>query len=396
MNISATDKFKNLLDSTLSEGSFLKLTLSKPANSELPQNIYAKAVQLKKGKALSCTLRYATKDITQNFYLGIELDNQVDTWLGKSFKIATLITEGEETVLQFNNKGEAQIRYIKNQTDKKAQVLTHNKEKNYLIEEHSKFLQLLGVSSKEGKVYNDQQDKFRQINKYCEIMSAQLGQANLIKNCYKALKIVDMGSGKGYLTFALYDLIKNQLGRNVEMLGVELRTELCDFCNKQSASLEWNEGLRFAAMDILSYNEGDIDVLIALHACDIATDIAIAQGIRNGAELIVVAPCCHKQIRKEMKPQGPWTEILKQGILMERQAELITDALRALLLQKWGYKTKVFEFISTQHTPKNVMIAAVKSNAKMNEGTNQIEKDIQGLKDTFGISEHYLEKLLKG
>jgi adenylosuccinate lyase len=97
-----------------------------------------------------------------------------------------------------------------------------------------------------------------------------------------------------------------------------------------------------------------------------------------------------------MKPQGPWTEILKQGILMERQAELITDALRALLLQKWGYKTKVFEFISTQHTPKNVMIAAVKSNAKMNEGANQIEKDIQGLKDTFGISEHYLEKLLKG
>jgi hypothetical protein len=228
-------------------------------------------------------------------------------------------------------------------------------------------------------------------------MRSLLEQAGLSKTSEKPLQIVDMGSGKGYLTFALYDLLQRHLEQKVSLLGVELRPELCDFCNEQARSLGWQEGLRFEAMDILNYNEGDIDVLIALHACDTATDIAIAQGIRNGADLIVVAPCCHKQIRKAMKPKGPWAEILKQGILLERQAELLTDALRALLLQREGYKTKVFEFISASDTPKNIMIAAIKTKqALSSEELAALNKDIEMLKSDFGIPEHYLEKLLQG
>jgi hypothetical protein len=148
-------------------------------------------------------------------------------------------------------------------------------------------------------------------------------------------------------------------------------------------------------MDIRDFNESAFDVLIALHACDTATDIAISQGIVNGAKLIVVAPCCHKQIRKQMKPKAPWNNILKNGILMEREAELLTDAIRALLLEREGYKTKVFEFISGEHTPKNLMITAGLLKKKTNDDEIlRIDREIAELKAQFGIEEHHLESLL--
>ena len=150
-------------------------------------------------------------------------------------------------------------------------------------------------------------------------------------------------------------------------------------------------------MDIMDYNGEDLDVLIALHACDIATDIALAQGVKNRAELIVTAPCCHKQIRRAMSPKAPWKNILKQGILLERQAELVTDAIRSLLLELAGYKVKVFEFISSEHTAKNVMISAIKSKQLLSSAEQEAKtEEIYQLKDTFGIEEHYLEYLLKG
>jgi len=394
----ATNEFNELLQSSINAGNFIKLTLSKPAKADAAQNVYGRLVQLKKGTALCCTLRYASKDITQNYLLGVELETQLKDWIGKDYKIATLITTEEEVALQFNKKGVAQMRR-KGQERKAVEPKAHNKEKQYTITEESRFLQLLGISSTEGRVFGEQQEKFRQINKYAELMRSLLEQSGLANPTAadKPLRIVDMGSGKGYLTFALYSLLQQHLSQKVAILGVELRSELCDFCNEQARSLGWQEGLRFEAMDILNYNEGDIDVLIALHACDIATDIAIVQGIRNGANLIVVAPCCHKQIRQAMKPKGPWAEILKQGIMLERQAELLTDALRALLLQREGYKTKVFEFISAADTPKNIMIAGIKNKQTLSEAElATLNRDIATLKADFGITEHYLEKLLQG
>lgn len=375
---------------------FVKLTLSKSTQSVLPQNVYARFIQSKKGNLLSCTLRYSNKDITQNLTPGDELSEQLVKWLTDAFKNAVLICKEEEFIFQLNNKNEASLRSKKKKKEIDVEVSGHDKARNYLIKEDSAFLKLLALSSSEGRIFKDQQDKYRQINKYCEIMLVQLEQNGLLEKGSQ-VQIVDMGSGKGYLTFALYQLLKEQKGIDVQILGVELRQELCDFCNEQAKNLGWEKGLRFVAMDILNYNEGDIDVLIALHACDIATDIAIAQGIKNEASLIVVAPCCHKQIRKQMNPTAAWKEILKNGILLERQAELITDALRALLLEQNAYKTKVFEFISTAHTPKNVMITAAKKKKTLNkEEKIKIEADIEGLKTTFGIEEHYLEKLLKG
>ena len=159
-------EFAALLQSSITAEKFIKLTLSKPSKADAAQNIYGRLVQLKKGIALSCTLRYANKDITQNYLLGAELEAQLEAWIGKEYKIATLITTEEELVLQINKKGEGQIRRSKGQERKAVEPKAHNKEKQYLIAEESRFLQLLGISSTEGRVFSEQQEKFRQINKY--------------------------------------------------------------------------------------------------------------------------------------------------------------------------------------------------------------------------------------
>jgi hypothetical protein len=135
-------------------------------------------------------------------------------------------------------------------------------------------------------------------------------------------------------------------------------------------------------------------MLIALHACDTATDLALAAGIRQKARILVVAPCCHKQIRREMQPRNEMKPLLKHGILLERQAEMLTDGIRALLLEAEGYRTKVFEFVSTEHTAKNVMITATMEQRKMNQRSQEALQQIADLKTAFGIREHWLEKLL--
>jgi hypothetical protein len=395
-NTKVINEFKEKIHRTISDTKFIKLSFSKAIATDAPKNIYVKLIETKKGATLSCTLRFSNKDIVQNFLAGDEFETQLDIWIANVFKIVTLISSEEESVLLFNNKNKAQLR-TKRVELKTNHINVHNKEKNYLIKEDATFLKLLSITSNEGKVFSDQQDKYRQINKYCEIMLSQFEQHKTFEQPEKLIRIVDMGSGKGYLTFALYYLLKEIMQLNVEITGIELREELCRFCNEQAEKLGWAAHLRFAAMDIVNYPKGEIEVLIALHACDTATDIAIFQGIANDANLIVVAPCCHKQIRKEIKPKGPWKNILKNGILLEREAELLTDAIRALLLEREGYKTRVFEFISGEHTAKNLMITAGRLNkTSKTEDPLKINHEIDGLKEQFGINEHYLEKLLKG
>jgi hypothetical protein len=202
-----------------------------------------------------------------------------------------------------------------------------------------------------------------------------------------------MGSGKGYLTFALYDYLTNTLGKKPVMTGVEFREDLVKSCNLIAEKSKFDQ-LNFIAGTIEEVELKGIDILIALHACDTATDDAIYRGITAGASLIVCAPCCHKQIRKEMNVTNELHSLVKFGILKERQAEIITDTIRALILEAYGYKTKVFEFISTEHTPKNVMIVGRKT-AGENPAKEKIFRDIAAIKASFGIKGHYLEGLFR-
>ena len=204
-----------------------------------------------------------------------------------------------------------------------------------------------------------------------------------------------MGSGKGYLTFALYDYLTNILQKNASVIGVEFRPDMVELCNGIAQKTDF-ENLNFVQGTIEDYDSQKTNILIALHACDTATDDAISKGISAQADLIVVAPCCHKQIRREMeknKAKNDLDFLLKYGIFMERQAEMVTDGIRALILEYFGYKTKVFEFISDAHTPKNVLIVGVKGKINSKKQAEILVK-IKNIKEYFGIGFHHLERLI--
>ncbi|HSC75164.1 MAG TPA: SAM-dependent methyltransferase, partial [Pseudomonadales bacterium] len=202
---------------------------------------------------------------------------------------------------------------------------------------------------------------------------------------------VDFGSGKGYLTFALHDYLRHTLHNKAEVTGVELREELVALCNTAAAKLDY-EGLSFVCGDVKTHAPDNIDVMIALHACDTATDYAIHYGIRANASIILCSPCCHKQLRPQLQSPALLQPMLQFGVHMGQEAEMITDSLRALLLEANGYDTKVFEFVSLEHTNKNKMILAVKKSIQTSP--DLILKQIADIKQFYGITEHCLETLL--
>ena len=175
--------------------------------------------------------------------------------------------------------------------------------------------------------------------------------------------------------------------------GIELRPNLVDFCNETAQKAGFT-GLKFVAQDINFYNPPRLDMLIALHACDTATDLALSKGILHTADIVVVAPCCHKQIRKAMHTQNALSAILHNGILEERQAEIVTDGIRALLLTSKGYQTKVFEFVSSEHTAKNIMITATKGSKHSAKREQEALDQVAAIKTEFGIKQHFLEGLI--
>jgi len=290
--------------------------------------------------------------------------------------------------LQFERQGD-KLRLKRTEVaGRDAPPVDHDRAKNRPLAATNKpWLHALGLTGKDGAVRNDAQDKFRQINKMVEIF-APLIQALHAENP----RILDMGAGKGYLDFALYDYLSS-LGQSTEIIGVELRDKLVADGNANAAASGFS-GLRFENGSILDYDASGADAVIALHACDTATDDAIYQGIKAGARLIAVAPCCHKQIRRQMEAGSPDEKLdflLRHGTFMEKQAEMVTDGLRALILEANGYRTKVFEFVSDAHTPKNNLIVAQKGGGGSRQGA--LDR-IAAVKTLFGIEKHYLEGLL--
>ncbi len=379
--------FLESFESCFSDGSFIKLTLGKKASKvSTLNNVYFRPVLIKNEKLLSVVFRHQTSDITKNLSLaeGLIFLNEN---LGMAFLTASLFTSKEDIQVLFNKKREARI-FSGKPSLAALQEFDHDKMKRRLIKtEGSIYLHKLGLTGSDGKIIPSMNDKFRQIDKYIEIVDSNLKE-NMPD---KPFTIADMGSGKGYLTFALYDHLKNNLKMEVNITGVEMRQNLVDLCNRIARESGF-DGLSFVQGNIGDYKIEKIDMLIALHACDTATDDAIFKGISADAGYIICAPCCHKQIRKEMNPENEMKPILKHGIFMERQAEMLTDGLRALILEKHGYQTKAFEFISTNHTPKNVMIVGRKSQVKPD--VSKISEQIHQIKKAFGIEKHYLEELM--
>ena len=246
--------------------------------------------------------------------------------------------------------------------------LSHNRKKRYIIDEGTKvqFLIDLGVMTKEGKIVRTKYDKFRQINRFLEFIEDIL--PDLPKG--RELTIIDFGCGKSYLTFAMYYYLRELKGYDVNIIGLDLKTDVIEKCNSLAIRYGY-EKLHFYHGDIADY-EGvsSVDMVLTLHACDTATDYALAKAVEWGAEVILSVPCCQHEVNKQIRNEM-LEPVLRYGILKERMSALITDAVRANLLESKGYETQILEFIDMEHTPKNLLIRAVKTGKRSNAGKTQ-------------------------
>lgn len=385
------DNFEILMNAfftSVKEDTFARFTLSKPidASAEV-KKIIIRMIMIKDKRNFSFVYRHATKDITKNFNLE-EGGDKIIQLLQRDFIISNLFTEQFHFSTEKLENGNYKLKKQKQDGSIKA-TRSHDKQKKSLLSKDD-YLKALGILNQKGNVQRDKGDKLKQINKYIEIIDSIL-RKNEALDKIDPLHIVDMGSGKGYLTFALYDYLTNTQKKNVILRGIEMRRDLVDICNTIAADAKF-EQLTFEQGTIEEVKLQSVDALIALHACDTATDDAILKGIQADASLIICAPCCHKQVRKSMQDVSTISSITQFGILKERQAELLTDTIRALILELHGYKTHVFEFISSEHTGKNLMITAIKHSGKVDK--QRIQKEITDLKSTFGVQEHYLEEAL--
>ena len=383
------DKFLGTLAESLEKQTFVKLTLGnyKGPDDQL-QKMLVRLVTTKKGTRLYFLYRGATRDTAKNYDLdtGIAL---IGDALDNGFRSAHLFTTEHDYQLELGKKGKSRLNVGK-PTFTAAPAATHDRDKKEQVDPNSFYLRSLGITDDNGRVRDRDQHKWRQINKFVEVLASLVDKSELKDR--KQLRIVDMGSGKGYLTFAAYDYFKNTRKVDVQMTGVDTKSELVELGNGIAAAAGF-EGLNFVVGSIANYDVGDVDILIALHACNTATDDAIFKGITAKADLIVAAPCCHQEIRPQIKPPAMLRDILKHSVMLERTAETLTDGLRSLLLERSGYSTKLFEFVALEHTPKNNMLVGTR--LKKPTEPEQFEQQIAEIKAFYGIEKQHLETLLK-
>jgi SAM-dependent methyltransferase len=356
MTVSPQEDFIARLEASVHDGTFARLTLGKPRSDDPTlQKIIIRPVTLKSGPHLSFVWRHDRRDITKNLPPAEGL-REAGRLLGTQFLSAHLATTQQGAQLEFNKKGEPRLHL--GRTAAPFPDTSHDRTKSRLLpHEAQDWLSALGVTTTAGMVREGMADKHRQIHKFTEILSHLVESAPLTDD--RPVEITDMGCGKGYLTFATHDYFDRVLQRSSRVCGVESRPELVALCNQIAHDTD-RPKLSFVGGTIQDAELPPPDVLIALHACDTATDDAIARGIKSDATLIVVSPCCQKELRPQLHAAPVLAPALRHGIWQERHAEFVTDALRALLLEWAGYETKVFEFISTEHTARNLMIAATR------------------------------------
>lgn len=346
-----------------------------------------RVIQLQNESVLSCLYRYKTNDVTKNYPIADALTTIQS--LAEHCKQANLFTHDAETQLK-KNKKKALLTISKNKqvNTQKTEQQGHDRSKHRYVDQNSYFLQPLGITDAKAQIIPSMARKWKQINKFVEIFSGALEQ---IQQHDHALKVVDFGSGKGYLTFTLYDYLAKQ-GQTPFVTGVELNDKMVKFCQDVAQSSDFSQ-LDFFQGDVRTYHPEHLDVMIALHACDVATDFAIHTGIRLNAQMIMCAPCCHKELRPQLQSPKVLAPMLQFGIHAGQQAEMLTDTIRALLLKAYGYETKVFEFVALEHTSKNKMILATKRK-DFTEPDQAVLAQIQALKEMYGIQKQSLELLL--
>ena len=389
----ARGRFFGLLRDALAARTFAGLMLSKPLadDSDLVR-VAVRELALRGARGLSFVHSHPTRDVTKNLSLedGVAA---IDEFVGRAFGHAHLVTTAEEVQLRIGKKGRYGLSRAKAKREPQGTGASagHDRAKRRYVDIARPWLFDLGVTDADGRLIPAMARKWKQINKFVEVFDHAWAAA--ARKAEGPVRVVDFGSGKGYLTFAIHDHLHHALGVEAEVTGVELRADLVALCNR-AALRSALVGLGFVQGDVRTRAPGAIDVMIALHACDTATDHALHVGVRAGAGVIMCAPCCHKQLRPQMQSPGLLRPMLQHGVHMGQQAEMVTDSLRALLLEAEGYATQVFEFVALEHTSKNKMILAVKRPRAVDREILQAQ--IREIKSFYGVREQCLETLLAG
>lgn len=386
---SAVAQFIQQVQRAVEQQMFQRLVLSRYRGAEDLQRIAIRSIELKQTTHLSFVYSYKTQDITKNYAVAEAL-GLIEQLLADNFRQANLLTLQVDIQLSISKKGKALLRESRLKEENIAQKESaHNREKQRYLSLDRPFLTELGITDKQGKLIPSMSRKWRQINKFLEIIAAAIKNTGLDKK--QGIRIADFGSGKAYLSFAVHDFISHSLKLDAEVIGVELRQNLVDLCNNTVQKLGL-QGIVFEQGDVQHYQSTGLDMMIALHACDTATDYAIYMGVQSQADIIICSPCCHKQLRPQMQMPNVLQPLLSHGIHMGQEAEMLTDTLRVMLLETQGYDAQVFEFITLEHTSKNKMILA--SKRKKPKNTDEVWRKIADIKAFYGIQEQCLESLL--
>lgn len=347
---------------------FIRAILSNPRRKDGIQKVKVRPVEMK--GQLFFQLESFTK--TQAFHENDDASkarSRIIEYLDQ-FRQMQIETVREDISVLISKKGKITVKRKKKMTESKAPELSHNRKKRYILEEGKPvpFLIDLGVMTREGRIVHSRMDKFRQINRFLEFIEDIL--PSLERN--RELTIIDFGCGKSYLTFAMYYYLHELCGYSINVTGLDLKEEVIRHCNELTKKYGYDK-LRFLAGDIADYEGADqVDMVVTLHACDTATDFALAKAVNWGADVILSVPCCQHELNGQISSKD-LAPIMDYGLLKERFAALVTDGLRAKYLEREGYETQVLEFIDMEHTPKNILLRAVK-NEKRNE---KAEKEIK-------------------
>lgn len=351
------ERLKNILEEQFNK-SLSQVIISNPRRAALAQKIKIRPVLLKDALYFQVT-EYKGKQV---FHENLEKEAAVFyviTQMENFFGQMVLESATKTVNVLVSKKGTVTIKQKMQKKEMTNKELSHNRKKRYILEEGEAipFLVDLGVQTKEGKIVNSRYDKFRQINRFLEFIQ------DIVEDLPKGreLTIVDFGCGKSYLTFAMYHYLKVMKGFDIRVIGLDLKEDVIAYCNELKEKYGYDK-MSFTTGDIASYTGVDaVDMVVTLHACDTATDYALEKAVKWGASVILSVPCCQHELNYQMKNEA-LSAVLKYGLLKERIASLITDGLRAEMLEQWGYDTQVLEFIDMEHTPKNILIRGVKRN----------------------------------
>lgn len=379
-----TLNIQEIIKNSLSENKFIYGVFTTPRNkSENPYiKITVRPILIKNENMIQFE-KFTEKQAFHDNYSYEKAAEEIENLIINKYRNANLFTEDADFQFIVSKKGS--IKVTEKEPTKKQRIEDHNKKKQYIINENEPcdFLTYLGVMNKEGAVYAKKYDKFKQINKFLEIVDDSLKGKELKDD----FMIIDFGCGKAYLTFALYYYFYFLRKIKVNIIGLDLKDEVIEFCNETARKLNY-EHLKFIYGDIRDFEyKSNVDMIVTLHACDTATDAALVKAIKWNTDIILSVPCCQHEFYDKIANER-LEPMLKHGLIKERVSSLVTDSLRGLFLEKKGYKVQLMEFIAMEHTPKNILIRAIKT-GNINQNA---EKDYEEFKKFWNLHDLFIEE----